>query len=226
MSGKLILIRHGETEANVARRLDTRLPGAALTGKGAEQARIAGELLAPTPPVALVSSYALRARQTSGHIEVATGVSVQIQDGLHEVQVGELEDHTDDPSHELFKSVYHRWHLGDLDARMPGGESGYQVLDRLVPVLTELRSKYLDLQAPEAVGDLVVVSHGAAIRLVAAHFAAELPNGFAAKNHLDNTERVELAPRADGQWTCVRWGQFEPPFESEDVSPIADDPMG
>ena len=31
MSGRLILVRHGQTHANVQRRLDTRPPGADLT---------------------------------------------------------------------------------------------------------------------------------------------------------------------------------------------------
>jgi broad specificity phosphatase PhoE len=231
VSGRLILMRHGETEANVARRLDTRLPGAALTLRGAEQARIAGSLLAPIPPLAVACSQALRARQTAGHIEVATGVSVQVVDGLHEVQVGDLEDRDDDESHELFKAVYQRWHSGELDARTPGGETGYEVLDRYLPILTELRAKYLDVPGPSSEAgmppnrDLVVVSHGAVIRLAAANLLS-LPAGFAAKNHLDNTERIELVPLAGGGWTCARWGHFEPPFEAADVSPLPDDPMG
>jgi broad specificity phosphatase PhoE len=224
VSGKLILMRHGETEANVARRLDTRLPGAALTARGAEQARIAGTLLAPTPPLAVASSQALRARQTAGQIEIVTGVSVQVVDGLHEVQVGDLEDRDDEESHELFKDVYRRWHIGDLDAHTPGGETGHEVLDRYLPILSELRGKYLDgTQSEER--DLVVVSHGAVIRLAAANLL-NLPAGFAAKNHLDNTERIELVPVAGGGWTCALWGRYEPPFEDADVSALPDDPMG
>ena len=44
-----------------------------------------------------------------------------------------------------------------------------QVLDRYVPVLTQLRMRYLDDDAWH--GDIVVVSHGAAIRLAAAALA-------------------------------------------------------
>ncbi|WP_068273232.1 histidine phosphatase family protein [Aldersonia kunmingensis] len=226
MSGKLILMRHGETEANVARRLDTRLPGAALTPRGAEQARIAGTLLAPTPPLAVASSQALRARQTAGQIEIVTGVSMQVVDGLHEVQVGDLEDRDDDESHELFKDVYRRWHIGDLDAHTPGGETGYEVLDRYLPILNDLRGKFLDgTHGDGGSRDLVVVSHGAVIRLAAANLL-NLPTGFAAKNHLDNTERIELVAVDGGGWACARWGRFEPPFEDADVSPLPDDPMG
>ena len=51
----------------------------------------------------------------------------------------------------------------------PAGESGDEVLDRYVPVITQLRMRYLDDDAWH--GDIIVVSHGAAIRLVAATLA-------------------------------------------------------
>ncbi|WP_176669124.1 histidine phosphatase family protein, partial [Mycobacterium avium] len=39
MSGRLILVRHGQSYGNVERRLDTRPPGAELTPLGRDQAR-------------------------------------------------------------------------------------------------------------------------------------------------------------------------------------------
>ena len=39
MSGRLVLVRHGQSHGNVERRLDTRPPGAELTDLGREQAR-------------------------------------------------------------------------------------------------------------------------------------------------------------------------------------------
>ena len=220
MSRRLILVRHGETEGNVARRLDTRLPGAPLTEKGSHQARTIGQVIASNPPAALISSQALRAQQTASFIEAATGVSVQVVDGLHEVQAGEVEGKSDEQSHEIFKAVFHAWHVGDLTTRVPGGESGEDVLARYLPVVADLREKYLE---QVGTGNVVVVSHGAAVRLVGRHLA-RVPGLFAANNHLDNTETVELEIDGDG-WRCVRWGRFEPPFADE-VSPVADDPMG
>ena len=149
VSGRLILVRHGETVANVARRLDTRVPGAPLTELGNRQAREAGERLA-TPPIALISSVALRARQTAAHIETVTGVSTEAVDGIFEVQVGDLQDRSDKNSHETFKQIYHRWHEGDLRARVPGGESGADVLDRFLPVIADLRGKYLDSESDKS----------------------------------------------------------------------------
>lgn len=220
MSGRLILVRHGQTEANAAKRLDTRLPGARLTELGMSQARTLGQALAPRSPSALVSSQALRARQTAGFVELASGIAVQVREGLHEAQAGELEDRSDEESHKMFMKVFHAWHTGDMHARVPGGESGHDVLDRYVPVLTSLREEFLE---DGSAGDVVVVSHGAAIRLVAAQLAGVVGE-FAANNHLANTQTVELVPVAGGAWECVRWGAFEPPFR-EAASPRPDDPM-
>ncbi|TJZ73254.1 histidine phosphatase family protein [Rhodococcus oryzae] len=226
--GKLILVRHGQTEANVERRLDTRLPGARLTEFGESQAQAFGLSVAGRVPRALVASPALRARQTAQFVERESGIATQVREGIHEAQAGELEDRSDRESHELFMKVYHSWHAGDLGVRVPGGESGYDILERYVPVLSSLREEFLEDSVDDAAepgsGDVLVVSHGAAIRLVAAHLAG-INGVFSANTHLDNTQTVELVPTADGGWRCVRWGLLVPPFEPF-ASAGPDDPMG
>jgi probable phosphoglycerate mutase len=112
---------------------------------------------------------------------------------------------------------------------MPGGETGNEVLDRYVPVLTQLRMRYLDDDAWQ--GDIIVVSHGAAIRLVSGVLAG-VDGSFALDHHLANAESVVLAPITDGRWSCVQWATLTPPFYPEpNVHPVEDalssaDPMG
>jgi probable phosphoglycerate mutase len=228
VSGRLVLVRHGQSHGNVDRRLDTRPPGAELTDLGRDQARVfARDLL--HPPGMIAHSVAVRAAQTAGEISGEVGLDAQEFEGIHEVQVGELEDRNDDDAIASFESVYQRWHEGDLDVPMPGGETGNEVLDRYVPVLTQLRMRYLDDDAWH--GDIVVVSHGAAIRLVSAVLAG-VDGGFALDHHLANTESIVLAPITDGRWSCVQWSTLTPPFYPEsDVHPVEDalqsaDPMG
>lgn len=229
MSGRLVLVRHGQSHANVERRLDTRPPGAALTDLGREQARTFARGLV-RPPGLLAHSLARRAAETAAEIAAAAAATDPLQfDGLHEVQVGELEDRSDDEAITEFESIYQRWHEGDLGVAMPGGESGDDVLDRYVPVLTQLRMRYLDDDAWH--DDVVVVSHGAAIRLVSAVLAG-VESTFALDHHLANTEAVVLAPVTDGRWSCVQWGARVPPFYPEPgADPVRDalesvDPMG
>ena len=63
--------------------------------------------------------------------------------------------------------------------------------------------RYLD--DDDWTSDIVVVSHGAAIRLTAAVLAG-VDSSFALDHHLANTEAVVLTPVTDGRWSCVQWG--------------------
>ncbi|OBI87762.1 histidine phosphatase family protein [Mycobacterium asiaticum] len=229
MSGRLVLLRHGQSYGNVERRLDTRPPGAALTPLGRDQAR-AFARGGSSRPAMLAHSVAVRASETAQVIAAQFDLPPVELGGIHEVQVGELENRNDDDAVAEFNAIYKRWHLGERHVPLPGGESADEVLDRYVPVLTELRMRYLDDDGWD--GDIVVVSHGAAIRLASAVLAG-VDGSFVLDNPLDNAESVVLAPITDGRWSCVRWGQLTPPFYPEPgATPVQDavasssDPMG
>jgi probable phosphoglycerate mutase len=232
MSGRLVLVRHGQSYGNVDKRLDTRPPGAELTPLGREQARDFARAAASRPGL-LLHSVATRAVQTAEEISAEVDVPASEVTGIHEVQVGELENRSDDDAVAEFNAIYQRWHEGEWDVPMPGGETANQVLDRYTPVLTDLRLRYLDDH--EWTSDIVVVSHGAAIRLTAAVLAG-VDSSFVLDHHLNNTEAVVLAPVTDGRWSCVQWGTLTPPFSPEPTdtpaTPVTDavesgaDPMG
>jgi broad specificity phosphatase PhoE len=229
MSGRLVLLRHGQSYGNVDRRLDTRPPGAELTPLGRDQARVFARDGVCRPGL-LLHSVATRAAQTAAEISAEVDVSAREVIGIHEVQVGELENRGDDDAVAEFNAIYQRWHEGERDVPLPGGETANQVLSRYLPVLTDLRMRYLD--NGDWTSDIVVVSHGAAIRLAAAVLAG-VEAGFALDHHLGNTEAVVLSPIADGRWSCVQWGMLTPEFYARPAaSPAADsveldtDPMG
>jgi broad specificity phosphatase PhoE len=229
MSGRLVLVRHGQSFGNVDRRLDTRPPGSELTPLGREQARTFARNGLRRPGL-LLHSVATRAAQTAAEISAELEVPASEVTGIHEVQVGELENRSDDAAVAEFDAIYQRWHEGERDVPLPGGETANQVLDRYLPVVTELRVRYLDDH--EWTSDIVVVSHGAAIRLAAATLAG-VESSFVLDHHLKNTEAVVLAPVTDGRWSCVQWGDLTPPFYPEpDATPVTDavesgaDPMG
>lgn len=228
MSGRLVLVRHGQSYGNVERRLDTRPPGAELTDLGRDQARTFARGLAYRPAL-IAHSVAVRATQTAYEIADQLRVDTHEVEGIHEVQVGQLEGRGDDAAIEEFNTIYQRWHEGDVDVALPDGETARQVLDRYLPVVTDLRLRYLDDDSFN--GDIVMVSHGAAIRLAAAVLAG-VDGSFALDHHLGNTEAVVLSPITDGRWSCVQWGTLLPPFYPEPVvHPVEDalqsaDPMG
>lgn len=228
MIGRLILVRHGQSHSNVARRLDTRPPGADLTDIGRQQAREFARSR-PGPPGLLLHSVAHRAAQTAaeiGHEWSRPAIEVE---GIHEVQAGDLEDRDDDDAIAQFNSVYRRWHHGELDVAMPGGETGTHVLDRYLPVVADLRRRLLDGDNPN--GDIIVVSHGAAIRLVAATLA-RVDKSFVLENHLGNIETIVLSPLPGDAWHCLQWGSTVPPAGHASIArpecdvPSVVDPMG
>ena len=114
-----------------------------------------------------------------------------------------------------------RWHHGETAVPIPGGESLDDVVARYVPAIDDIVSRYL--VGPDG-RDVYVVSHGAAIRLVAARLA-QLEPEFAARNYLLNTGSVELRvhPGAEQPWTAHRWGEHVAPFTANGAGPADDD---
>jgi broad specificity phosphatase PhoE len=226
VSGRLVLVRHGQSIANVDKRLDTRPPGAELTPLGRDQAR-AFARNAASPPGLLLHSVATRAAQTAAEISTEVDVPAKEVTGIHEVQVGDLENRNDEAAVDEFDAIYRRWLGGERDVPLPGGETANQVLDRYLPVLTDLRTRYLDDDGWTS--DIVVISHGAAIRLTAAVLAG-VESSFALDHHLANTEAVVLTPITDGRWSCVQWGTRTPPFypvpDAAVAADVSSDPMG
>ncbi|MFT3660530.1 MAG: histidine phosphatase family protein [Gordonia sp. (in: high G+C Gram-positive bacteria)] len=211
---RLHLVRHGETTANVLQQLDTALPGAQLTDFGARQGIRFGLHNPLRAPAVLLSSQAARARQTAELIGSAWDIDTAAIDDVHEIQVGDLEGRSDREAHERFRDVVHAWHRGDLDVAMPGGESLEMVHRRFVPVVDRLATDHLRGEQPR---DVYLVSHGAAIRLIAAHLAG-VDGEFALRHHLRNTDSVELELTDDG-WNLVRWGTITE-FVAPDAEPL------
>lgn len=155
----ILLLRHGETEWNVARRFQGQ-QDSALTGRGRAQARAMGGLVRDlivreAGDWRLVSSPLGRAWATANEVARATGLAVELDERLAEVSCGDWEgllredviaEHGESPSG------------GELIFRGPGGETYDDVLARLEAFLADL--------PPEPERRVVAVSHGAAGRVL------------------------------------------------------------
>ncbi|MGW4482795.1 histidine phosphatase family protein [Amycolatopsis sp. NPDC004368] len=199
---RLFLIRHGQTSGNVRGALDTALPGPPLTELGQEQATALAARLADEPIVAVYASQATRAQQTAAPLADVLGLEVQVIEGVKEIDAGDLEDATDAESIRIYLETAKRWTEGDLDATIPGGESGTQVHNRMVGAADDLRAKH-EQTTPD--GIVALVSHGGAIRLGAEFLAANVPADLAGGFLIPNTGIVELETQPDGSWKCLRW---------------------
>ncbi len=201
---RLVLVRHGQTGSNVRRILDSRPPGPPLTDLGLEQAAALGERLASWDVEAVHASHAVRAQQTAAPVAAAHGLALGVVAGVHEVDCGDLEGRADADARARFEEVYASWWQGDLDARLPGGESARDLRARFLPAVDALTAG--------ATRSVVLVSHGAAIRLAAAALLGET----AETQYVANTGLVVLSPTASG-WTLDHWDTPPPPPHPADT---------
>ena len=160
--GKLLLVRHGETSANVDQvwHGHTDTP---LTELGEQQAASLAQYFHHYLPDAKViyASPLQRARITAEHIAEATGLSVRLDPRLMEFGVGDWEGRSfDDLRGEL--GFFHGM-MTDEYHRAPGGESRHEVTRRFVDAVEEFRSRHPG-------EDLVVVAHGVAIAFALSHW--------------------------------------------------------
>ncbi|MFE5887880.1 histidine phosphatase family protein [Streptomyces sp. NPDC002285] len=195
---RLLLVRHGQTPANVDYLLDTAVPGAGLTALGEQQAAALPAALADEDIDALYASTLVRTQLTAAPLAAARGLEVLVRDGIREVFAGDLEMLRGDTEagHAYMKTVF-AWAAGDTDLRIPGGESGTEVLARYDSVVAEA--------AESGAGAVAMVSHGAVIRMWTAARAANVDVPFAAAHPLDNTGVVVLDGAPDSGWKALSW---------------------
>lgn len=194
---RLILVRHGQTSANVAGLLDTAHPGADLTDVGREQAAALPAVLDGAPIDALYASTLVRTQQTAAPLATTHGLPVQVRAGLREISAGDLEMLGDAESVERYLSTAIAWVAGDVDAMLPGGEAAADVLARFDDVVAEA--------AGSGAETVVMVSHGTVIRTWAA-VRAGVPAEEAARSRLANTDVVVLEGHPDEGWRALSWG--------------------
>jgi broad specificity phosphatase PhoE len=189
---RLIFVRHGQTPANVKGLLDTRVPGPGLTALGLQQAAALPEALGGEDIAAIYVSTMVRTQLTAAHLAASLELETIERAGLREIGAGEMEMRADMASVRRYLSTIYDWTRGDLDLRMPGGETGAEFLARYDEVITEA--------ATEHPGTVVIVSHGAAIRAWASLRGRNLPPDFIMHNNLHNTGVVIAEGSLEDGW--------------------------
>jgi len=155
----LILVRHGESEANASGLLLGRTDSA-LTGTGRTQAAAARSLL--RGPVADVRTSPLRRARDTAEL-LALGLPVAVDERWVEVDYGEFECR---PLHGIPAEVWQVWR-SDRDFRPEGGETLAEVDGRVIAACEELfAADGSGARRPD--GDVVVVSHVTPIKAAVA----------------------------------------------------------
>jgi broad specificity phosphatase PhoE len=194
---RLLLIRHGQTPSNVIGALDTGIPGPGLTELGFEQAAAVPAGLVAEPIGAIFASTQVRSQLTAAPLAEARGLAVEIRSGLREVDAGDLEMRNDDEAVRVYMETVIAWADGDVDRRMPGGESGAEVYARYDEVVAEA--------AATGHPSVAIVSHGAVSRSWVGARAENVSADFAAEHSLNNTGIVVLEGTPASGWRALTW---------------------
>jgi broad specificity phosphatase PhoE len=163
---RLLMVRHGESTWNELGLIQGQADGPTLTDKGRRQSAQLAEQFRRGRVGAIYSSDLGRARETAAFVGNALGLPVAIDPALRERCFGSYEG--------LPLGALETAHSGicgdnvvDASARPDGGESLDEVYERVGSFLERLGGQGRR-------GDVIVVSHGGAIRAMRA-FCAGVP---------------------------------------------------
>jgi broad specificity phosphatase PhoE len=194
---RLLLIRHGQTPANVRGALDTAFPGLGLTALGEAQAAAVPDALADEHLTAVYASPLVRTQLTAAPLAAARGLTAEVRPGLEEVSAGALEMREDPEAIQGYVDALAAWMSGDLDHTMPGGPDGHAFWRRYDDAIGALAARH----AGETVA---VFSHGAAIRVWSA-IATQMSVERAAELSIANTGMATLEGDPASGWRLERW---------------------
>jgi broad specificity phosphatase PhoE len=198
---RLLLIRHGQTPANVDGIIESTFPGPGLTLLGHEQAAAIPDAVADEPIDSISVSRMVRTHLTAAPLAAARGLDPIERPGIHEIEAGDYEGMPTKDAIHGYRAPLLEWARGDLSARMPGGSDGHEffaIFDADVAAIEQSGSRCA-----------VIVSHSAAIRTWVGGRAGNIVPMFAAEQELHNTGIVIVEGTSAGGWTLVSW-QGEP----------------
>ena len=154
--GIIYITRHGETEWNVAGRIQGHTD-VSLSERGQEQARMLARRLSTVPIDAVYSSDLSRAAETA---RVALGerdVPITFTEELREYNKGVFEGLTEAEYREKYPELYEPSMVNDLDFAPPGGETIRETSRRLAGIVQRVKDAHLDQST-------LIVGHGGSLR--------------------------------------------------------------
>ena len=212
MKTQLLLIRHGETTWNAEHRIQGQLD-IPLSPLGVLQSARLAECLANEPIDAVYSSGQSRAWLTAAPLAARLGLEVIAEPRLRERSFGIFEGLTLDEVAERYPPEFKKWRERDPAWRPEGGESGQQLIDRVLSAVSDIGIKH-----PSQT--VVLVSHGGVLDVL--YRAARLLEWHAPREHqMLNAAINRLTTSATPlQLSIERWGDVAHLQESRDELPV------
>jgi len=154
----LLLVRHGETAWNAEHRIQGHLD-IPLSPSGIQQAARLAKRLAETPIEAIYSSELARAWLTAEPLAARLGVPIVAETRLRERCFGIFEGLTLDEIAARHPDGFRRWREREPSWAIDGGESGQQLIDRVLAALHDIVTRHRG-------GTVVAVTHGGVLDVV------------------------------------------------------------
>jgi probable phosphoglycerate mutase len=192
---RVIAVRHGQTEWNVAARIQGQ-GDSELTEEGRAQARSIAERLTREHFDAIISSDLGRAAATAQAISERSGKPVVLDARLRERHFGVGEGMTYDEVDRAYPGAFARIRNVDPDFVIPGGESRRQFHDRVC-------NAFDSLAAAHAGKTIVIVTHGGVLATFFRH-VHDIPLEIAHPIAITNAAYNMLAYEAE-RWRVVTW---------------------
>ena len=193
---RLILIRHAETEANVANQVWQGSSDTPLTLRGERRvAATAAHVATLHRPLAIDVFYGSplpRARRTADAISQIIRLPVQLDPALREFDLGDWEGRTFADLEET-EDLSNRWEA-NLHFAPPGGESPFMFQRRVVTAFERLASVH-----PSQT--VLVVTHGAVIRNLLAIWIGNGPDDWRRWQACNCS--ITMLERSDQTWYPV-----------------------
>jgi probable phosphoglycerate mutase len=157
-STTLLLIRHAETAWNAEHRIQGQLD-IPLSPLGIAQSARLAECLSDEPIDAVYSSELSRAWLTAAPLAERHGLQVSAEPRLRERSFGYFEGLTLDEIAQRHPEDFARWRARDPAWQMDGGESGQQLIDRVLDAIADIAARHSGRTA-------VLISHGGVLDVV------------------------------------------------------------
>lgn len=185
---QLYLVRHAQSVANTTHVIACEIPGSPLSGQGLTEAEALAKQLGGRDIEAIYHSRMRRTGQTVTPLAQHNAIVPVELGGLHEVQLGDLAERNDEDAHQELDALATHWNLDDvLDERRPGGESGREVVDRMMGDFDRIRREH-----GQSDRGVVVAAHGLCLRTAAHRWAGGISAPFAFHNLLPNTGVITI----------------------------------
>ena len=152
----IVFVRHGHTQQTEQGKLYSD-HAVVLSDKGKKQTDDAAAWLPKEKPELLLSSTAVRVKQSAEIVSAALSLSIEFVPGLDEQNVGEWEGRSYLEIKKAQPDVYKVWCTDPIRNRAPGGESIQDVFERVGRDLEKLINEHAGKK-------IVLLTHAGVIR--------------------------------------------------------------